>query len=415
MKPLTNYNLLDTEVQQCPYDYYSRLREEAPIYQMPQTGFYLITSFELCNEIIRQPDLYASGVSPMALHTGGNQQAVMDIYQNEGWIPVASCSTSDRPTHTRVRHVLAHLFTTEQVAKITPTIERIVNDLIDKISVDSEVAFVNQFSHPLPMIVIAKLLGIPHDDLSTFKDWSDAIVEPFSMMVSAEREIECAKLVVEMQHYFADLIEIRRESMEDDLISQIVNMDMAAAGFEPFNMAELITIISIDLLASGNETSTSSITSGMLLLCQNPDIVEELHAQPSLIANFIEEVLRLESPAQGMFRRVTCDTELNGEKLKEGDLLSLRFGSANRDEKLFPKAETIDLHRKTPAKHLAFGIGRHHCIGAVLARQEMMSAFSGLISQFKNFTLAKNNSECKYEPSFFGRSLVDLPITFENR
>lgn len=244
MKPLTNYNLLDTEVQQCPYDYYSRLREEAPIYQMPQTGFYLITSFELCNEIIRQPDLYASGVSPMALHTGGNQQAVMDIYQNEGWIPVASCSTSDRPTHTRVRHVLAHLFTTEQVAKITPTIERIVNDLIDKISVDSEVAFVNQFSHPLPMIVIAKLLGIPHDDLSTFKDWSDAIVEPFSMMVSAEREIECAKLVVEMQHYFADLIEIRRESMEDDLISQIVNMDMAAAGFEPFNMAELITIIS---------------------------------------------------------------------------------------------------------------------------------------------------------------------------
>ena len=413
MNSLDKYNLLDPGVQSRPYEYYSILREEAPVYQMPQTGFYLITTYDLCNEVIRQPDLFASGVSPMALRPGGIPQGVLEIYEKEGWMPLASCSTSDPPAHTRVHHVLAQLFTTAQVRKLKPTIDSIVKDLIDEIANDGQMTFVSQFSHPLPMIIIADLLGIPNDNLTIFKKWSDAIVEPYSMMISPEREVECTRLVVEMQHYFAELVETRRGSSKDDLISQIVNIDMA--DFQPFNMAELLTIVSIDLLASGNETTTSAISSGMLLLCQNPHIVEEIHRQPSLMINFTEEILRLESPAQGMFRHVTHDTELNGIKLNKGDLLSLRFGSANRDEKQFPQADSIDLHRLTPGKHMAFGVGRHHCIGAVLARQEIMSAFNGLIQRFKNFALDTSKARFEYVPSFFGRSLRELWITFEKR
>lgn len=413
MKQLHEFNLMEPETQACPYDFYARLRNEAPIYRMPETGFHLVTSFDLCMEVIRQPDLFASGVSPMTLRPGGIPQAVLDVYQNEGWMPVAACSTSDPPKHTRVRHVLSRLFTASSVRQITPYIDGLVNELIEKMAPDGRAEFVSQFAHPLPMMIIADQLGVSRKDLAKFKEWTDAIVEPFSMMVSPEREVECARLVVEMQHYFVEQIERYREQPDDKLISRVLNMNMD--GFEPFNTAELLTVLAIDLLASGNETTMNAISSGMLLLSRQPHIIAEILAEPSLVRNLAEEILRIESPAQGMFRRVTEATEIGGVKLEEGDLLSLRFGAANRDEQQFEQPERIDLHRQQPGKHLALGIGRHHCIGAALARQELISAFSNLLSRLDNFALDKDYPEPEYIPSFFGRGLKELRITYTAR
>lgn len=413
MKQLHEFNLMEPETQACPYDFYARLRNEAPIYRMPETGFHLVTSFDLCMEVIRQPDLFASGVSPMTLRPGGIPQAVLDVYQNEGWMPVAACSTSDPPKHTRVRHVLSRLFTASSVRQITPYIDCLVNELIEKMAPDGRAEFVSQFAHPLPMMIIADQLGVSRKDLAKFKEWTDAIVEPFSMMVSPEREVECARLVVEMQHYFVEQIERYREQPDDKLISRVLNMNMD--GFEPFNTAELLTVLAIDLLASGNETTMNAISSGMLLLSRQPHIIAEILAEPSLVRNLAEEILRIESPAQGMFRRVTEATEIGGVKLEEGDLLSLRFGAANRDEQQFEQPERIDLHRQQPGKHLALGIGRHHCIGAALARQELISAFSNLLSRLDNFALDKDYPEPEYIPSFFGRGLKELWITYTAR
>lgn len=413
MKQLHEFNLMEPETQACPYDFYARLRNEAPIYRMPETGFHLVTSFDLCMEVIRQPDLFASGVSPMTLRPGGIPQAVLDVYQNEGWMPVAACSTSDPPKHTRVRHVLSRLFTASSVRQITPYIDGLVNELIEKMAPDGRAEFVSQFAHPLPMMIIADQLGVSRKDLAKFKEWTDAIVEPFSMMVSLEREVECARLVVEMQHYFVEQIERYREQPDDKLISRVLNMNMD--GFEPFNTAELLTVLAIDLLASGNETTMNAISSGMLLLSRQPHIIAEILAEPSLVRNLAEEILRIESPAQGMFRRVTEATEIGGVKLEEGDLLSLRFGAANRDEQQFEQPERIDLHRQQPGKHLALGIGRHHCIGAALARQELISAFSNLLPRLDNFALDKDYPEPEYIPSFFGRGLKELWITYTAR
>ena len=413
MKQLHEFNLMEPETQACPYDFYARLRNEAPIYRMPETGFHLVTSFDRCMEVIRQPDLFASGVSPMTLRPGGIPQAVLDVYQNEGWMPVAACSTSDPPKHTRVRHVLSRLFTASSVRQITPYIDGLVNELIEKMAPDGRAEFVSQFAHPLPMMIIADQLGVPRKDLAKFKEWTDAIVEPFSMMVSPEREVECARLVVEMQHYFVEQIERYREQPDDKLISRVLNMNMD--GFEPFNTAELLTVLAIDLLASGNETTMNAISSGMLLLCRQPHIIAEILAEPSLVRNLAEEILRIESPAQGMFRRVTEATEIGGVKLEEGDLLSLRFGAANRDEQQFDQPERIDLHRQQPGKHLALGIGRHHCIGAALARQELISAFANLLPRLDNLALDKDHPEPEYIPSFFGRGLKELWITYTAR
>jgi cytochrome P450 len=406
---LAQWNLMDPAVQQCPYGFYRAARQQAPVYRMPQTGFYLVTSFELCRDVIRQPDLFASGVSPMALREGGVPQDIVDIYVNEGWVPLASCSTSDPPRHTRVRDFLEPLFTARRVREITPLIDRTARDLLDALGSRTQIEFVHDFSHPLPMIVIAELIGVPSRDLARFKAWSDAIVEPFSMMVSHERELECARLVVEMQHYFADLLAERRREPRDDLLTALVraadNPELA------FDLQEQLTIITIDLLASGNETTTAAITSGMLLLIRDPAALAAVRRDRELLHNLAEEVLRLESPAQGMFRRVTRDTELGGVALREGDLLSIRFGAANRDEAQFPRADAIDLHRTQPGKHLALGMGRHHCIGAQLARQELVSAFGALLDRYAAFELTPGAAEPSYTPSFFGRNVRELHVT----
>src|SRR5215207_7294133 len=159
--PLESWNLMDPEVQQCPYDFYRATRAHAPIYRMPQTGFYLVTSFDLCREVIRQPDVFGSAVSPMALREGGVPQAIIDIYQDEGWMPTTSCSTTDPPQHTRVRAFLEPLFTVQRVREITPMIDATVRELLDGLAGRSDVEFVQEFSHPLPMMVIAHLIGVP--------------------------------------------------------------------------------------------------------------------------------------------------------------------------------------------------------------------------------------------------------------
>jgi cytochrome P450 len=412
-RPLESWNLMDPAVQRCPYEFYKATHARAPLYRMPHTGFWLVTSFDLCREVLRQPDLYASGVSPMALREGGVPREVVDVYANEGWLPLASCSTSDPPRHTRVRAFLEPLFTVKRVRAIRPLIERTVTALLDALAGRTQIEFVREFSHPLPMIVIAELIGVPTTDLAKFKAWSDAIVEPFSMMVSPEREVECARLVVEMQHYFAKLLEERRREPRDDLLTALVR-----AGEDPelhFDLQEQLTIITIDLLASGNETTTAAITSGLLLLIRDPAALAELRREPELVENLAEEILRLESPAQGMFRRVTQDTMLGGVPLRAGELLSLRFGAANRDESQFPDAERIDLHRSQPGKHLALGIGRHHCIGAQLARQELISGFTALLERYESFALTPGHPEPDYTPSFFGRNLRELHVTLVPR
>ena len=403
---------MDPAVQQCPYALYKALRASAPLYKMPSTGFRLVTNYALAREVIRAPDQYLSSVSPMALSDDGIPQEIIDIYEAGGWLPLASCSTSDPPQHPRVRGFLEKLFTAERVRAATPTIDAIAESLLDGLAGQSEIEFVQDFAHPLPMMVIAALLGVPQADIAQFKIWSDAIVEPFSMMASPERRIECAHLVVEMQTYFADMVADRQKNPGEDLISEAIAYRDAAG--EPFTMQELMTIITIDLLASGNETTTAAIGSGMKLLIENPDVVADITTDAELIPNFAEEVLRLESPAQGMFRRCAGASTLAGETLQEGDLLNIRFGAANRDEAQFPNPDAIDLHRTKPGSHLAFGMGRHVCVGAALARQEIVSAFRAICRRYDRFELSAGEPEPQYQPSLFGRNLLSLPIKWSS-
>lgn len=406
-------DLMEPAVQQCPYELYKTLRHHAPLYQMPSTGFHLVTSYELAREVIRAPDQYLSSVSPMALADDGIPQEIIDIYENKGWLPLASCSTSDPPQHTRVRGFLEKIFTAERVRTVVPSIDAIAESLLDNLEGQSEVEFIQDFAHPLPMMVIADLLGVPRADIAQFKLWSDAIVEPFSMMATKERRIECARLVVEMQAYFADMVAERRKTPRDDLISEAIAYRDRDG--DAFTMQELMTIITIDLLASGNETTTAAIGSGLKLLIDAPEVLDNVLADRTLIPTLAEEILRLESPAQGMFRRCAHRGSLAGVTLEEGELLNIRFGAANRDGAQFSEPDRIDLQRKKAGSHLAFGMGRHVCVGAALARQEIISAFQTLTRRYDRFWYLRDRPEPVYQPSFFGRNLLSLHVGWSPR
>ena len=406
-------DLMDPAVQQCPYELYRTLREHAPLYQMPSTGFHLVTGYGLAREVIRAPDQYLSSVSPMALADDGIPQEIIDIYETGGWLPLASCSTSDPPQHTRIRGFLEKLFTAERVRAATPSIDAIAASLLDDLEGRTEIEFIHDFAHPLPMMVIADWLGVPRSDITQFKIWSDAIVEPFSMMASKERRIECARLAVDRQTYFAEMIAERRKKPRDDLISEAIAY--RDKEHNPLTMQELMTIITIDLLASGNETTTAAIGSGMKLLIEDEQALAEVVTNPSLVPILAEEILRLESPAQGMFRRCAGDAKLANTSLIQGDLINIRFGAANRDDKQFPNPDRIDLHRAKPGSHLAFGMGRHVCVGAALARQEIVSAFRALTERYDRFWLLPEYDKPAYQASLFGRNLLALHIGCSRR
>ena len=214
-----------------------------------------------------------------------------------------------------------------------------------------------------------------------------------------------------MQHYFKSEIEVRRTNPANDYLTILASS--MNDNDEKIPMDELLSIITIDLLASGNETTTSALASGVLKLAQDTKLQDELRRRKHRVPTFVEEVLRLESPAQGMFRRVTEDISIGGHQFRVGDILSLRFGAANRDEAIFQSPELIDLDRVKPGRHLAFGAGRHSCVGAPLARQELITSFNAIIDRLQNIRLLDPHWVPEYVPSFFGRNLIALPISYE--
>ena len=217
---------------------------------------------------------------------------------------------------------------------------------------------------------------------------------------------------MQYQHYFAAILEERRENPQDDIISDIVH-----ANFENerrLDTPEMLSIIQ-QLLVAGNETTTNSIAEAVLLLIQYPDQHAKLKANPELINNLVEEVLRLSTPTANMWRVVTRNTEIQGVPVPAGSMVQIRFSSANRDEAHFNNPHQFDVERENAGKNIAFGYGVHMCIGAALARKELNVAFQVILKRMDNFALACGEDELYYPPNVLLRGMSRLPIRFTAR
>jgi len=318
----------------------------------------------------------------------------------------------DPPQHKVYRSLINKVFSAKRVEKMQAYMEQIVDELIDGMLEKGECEFVRDFATPLPVYVIADQLGVPRDDLRKIKAWSDAFASRLGGMVTPDEEIENAKLIVEYQQYMVRVIEDRRATPRDDMISDLANTTIEDGRL--MTLEELLSMIQ-QLLVAGNETTTSAITGGMLSLIQLSDQLQLLLDDPGMIDNAVEEILRLETPSAGLWRVVTRDTEIRGVAIPKDSLLMLRYAAGNRDETVFTQPEAMDVCRANADDHLAFGQGTHFCPGAMLARKEMQVAFRKLLQRLTRVQLAEGKNDLTHWPNVVLRGLKSLHITYEPR
>jgi cytochrome P450 len=409
--PLAASTPISPEVLACPHAYNDRLRKEAPVYACPHTGIVFVSDHETVCRIAKDHQTFSNRFG-RAMRSEGEVDPRIVEAQRGGYPPVDTMLTQDPPLHRRYRGMVNEAFTARRVATLEPYIDRLCNDLIDSFADAGHCEFVSAFAERVPMTVIADQLGVPLADYDLFKSWSDAFVAQLSRQATLDEEVAAVRLIVEFQHYFAAKIEERRADRRDDIISDIVH-----ARFEnerPLDVPEMLSILQ-QLLVAGNETTTHCIAEGVLLLIEHPEQHALLKAQPELVPNFTEEVLRLASPTANMWRVATRDTSINGVPVAENGLVQLRFSSADRDERVFDEPHRLDVRRSNVRSHIAFGHGVHMCIGASLARGEMNTAFRVLLERLDDFALDCPRDALVYAPNVLLRGVSTLPIRFAVR
>lgn len=413
---LEGFDPFDAGVQQHPEPYYARMRAEAPVFRA-ENGMYILSRYQDCLDALRRPGVFSSSffgpTTPGGNSSSGGDPELAAIIA-EGYPPVATLLMADPPAHTRYRKLVGRAFTPKRVHDLVPYIEELADELIDAFVEDGRVEIVSQFSVPLPVRLIAHALGVSPDRQEDFKRWSDDSIAMIGAVISRERRLETARGVVEFQHYFASELEARREHPRDDILSDLVHARIedpeAGEDTTPLSMPEMLSILQ-QLLVAGNETTTKLIAEACRMLVDNPAAASRVRENPALVPNLVEEALRLATPTQGMYRRLTEDSVVGDVTIPKGAMCVLMYASANRDDLEFAAGGEFDPERANAKEHLAFGKGIHYCLGASFARAEGAVALGRILTRLPDLRYGPDN-DFEYEPSFILRGLKRLDLEF---
>jgi cytochrome P450 len=409
---LEEKSLRHPDVQENPAAYHRALTGRS-IHYDAELGIYLCGNYALMREMLRRPDVFSSVGSQNAESLRPAPPEAIALRRG-GYPQVDTLVTNDPPAHTRIREMIDEPFRPRSIMALTASIREIVGETIDAFIEAGECEVVSQLAIPIPVKVIADLLGLDGSLAAKVKVWSDASVDPLGMMASDERLIECAGLIREFQGFIAAELEARRCEPRDDLLTRLVTARDADGN--GFTMPEMLSLTQ-QFLVAGNETTTNAIAAGVELLTRQPELAEDLAArrEPARLRTFANEVLRLESPVQGLFRVVRRDVDIGGVRLPAGARIMLRFAAANRDPAKYDDPDEIDLSRRNAGTHLAFGAGIHHCIGANLAREELVQTFDMLLARARGFEFVPGKNDHRHHPSMILRGLEQLYVRFEPR
>ena len=420
-------SLFDPATLADPYPAYRKLRDTAPVHFEPHVGAWIVTRYDLVREALRDTATYSSEfgdflgrAQKIAFKRAPPEVQRRLIALNGRLIPLPpTMLTLDEPRHTQYRSLVSRLFTASRVNQGAPTVRRVIDAAVERLAAapdahgEAGADFVAEFALPVPLRIIADRLGIPEESREFFDEAAAAAADALRLTpLSHEQMVHRAQLAVDLQDLLVTLVDARRGTPADDMIGILAN---SALGDEdrPLTHGEVLSILN-QFLVAGHETTSSAFGWGMLLLCRNPELQQELRGDPGRIRTFVEETLRVEAPVQGLPRLVTRKTELGGTALEAGSIVMLRFGAANRDEREFEDPDVVDIDRTKAGRQLAFGSGIHHCIGAPLARQELNLGFAALLDAFDGFRLA-DGADPAAEPSFILRSLPRLRVRYRRR
>ncbi|WP_082234896.1 cytochrome P450 family protein [Halobacillus massiliensis] len=375
------------------YPFFENLRKQQPVFPLSeqfQQTTWLITKYEDVKELLKSQS-FIKDMSKLSPSTTNETDGVSAIFQN-------MMLDADPPDHTRLRKLVQPYFNPKSIKQLESRISEITEDLIQEMkSKSGPVDLVDDFAFPLPIIVICELLGVPSKDRNKFRKWSNTIIA-----AADEFEEDFIGDVEAFLAYLKELFDERRASPGDDLISSLLQAEEEG---EQLSRNELYSMMVL-LIIAGHETTVNLIANTMLALFENPEELEKLKADPSLVPSAIEEGLRYYSPVDfSTARWAEEDLTFKGHTIKRGDTVLASLSSANRDEEKFENADQFNITR-TPNSHVAFGYGIHFCLGAPLARLEGKVGIEKLLEAFPNIKL--NSEQPEWRPVFLLRGLDHL-------
>ncbi|MHB8220385.1 MAG: cytochrome P450 [Acidimicrobiales bacterium] len=407
---MPTYDPADVGYALDPWPLYDRLRSEVPIHRSPQ-GMWVLARHADCLAVLRDRRASADSthIDPDRMPEGfagdRHRSSVIDEMVEQAERDNRPFLFRDPPDHTRLRGLVSKAFTPRMIEELRPRTLEIVTQLIDVGLERGEIDAVADFAYPLPVRIICDMLGVPAADQTRFPAWSAALargLDPEFLLTDDVRQARMDALVA-FAEYFFELLADRRQHPGPDLLSRLVE---AEDGGDTLSEGELLST-AILLLVAGHETTVNLIGGSVLALIEHPDQMTALRADPSLARNGVEELLRYVSPVQLTGRTMVDDLEVGGEVLGRGEFAVLLIGSANRDPAAFDTPATLVLARPD-IRHLGFGFGIHHCLGAPLARLETQVALTELLRRTARVELATDH--VTFRQNVVLRGLADLPV-----
>ena len=381
------YNPVSEEVARDPYAVYRRLRDRDPVHRMRLIDAWVLTRYEDADAMLRDHERF--GAEDRRFYDTG-LTTMLDL---------------DPPDHTRLRGLVSRAFTPRSVSLWHGRVQEIADRLLDAVSGQDRFDLIADLGYPLPVTVIAEMLGVPAEDMDRFESWSNDIalvVEPILTRSQVER---VRRATEELFVYFETIVEARQREPRDDLVSALLAAEEEG---DRLTREELLSTMLL-ILVAGNETTRNLIGNGMLALLRHPDQLQRLRDDPGLLEPAVDELLRYDSPVQLDGRVVREDVEMGGKRLRAGQKAIALIGAANRDPEAFENPDALDIGRKGKS-HLSFGRGIHYCLGASLAVMEARVAFRGLLDRFPSIRLA---DEPRYRDGIVLRGVENLWIEVE--
>lgn len=401
-------SLFAPHVLSFPHAYYQQQFARAPIFQDPGTGIFVVIGHQLVSEATAMVTALSNDIGAV-LSGGSTEDPDIQIVLEKGWPQTDTLLTADPPVHTRFRKLVSLAFSMPKVSKLEDHIRQLTGELIATAIDKGRCEFVHDFAIPLPVRLISEQLGLEAHGVAKVKQWTDAFVDRIGRMGGKEREMECARLVVEFQHEIKEQIEARRAKPTEDLLSDLVHARVDSE--RELDDAEIMSVTQ-QLLVAGNETTTATLAEGMIMLADNPQQMRQVQADLSLVPNMVEEMLRLAAPSSGMWRVAIQDVELGGVTIPAGAMVMLRYAAANRDPAKYENPDQFDPARSNARTHLSFGKGIHMCIGNMLSRKELTIAFEEILPRIKSVRFIDRDA-VTYPPNMVLRGATALPLEFE--
>ncbi|BAZ48321.1 cytochrome P450 like protein [Nostoc sp. NIES-4103] len=399
------FNLFDPKVRINPYPTYHHLRSESPVHRYFVGGDWLVSRYADVKAVLRS-NYVRSQDKPKSVQE--RNQYLQDREKNLNTLAYTISQFlfyMDAPDHTRLRNLVAKVFSPMVVERMRPQIQEIVNELLDKVRYKGSMDIIADFAIPLPVTVISRLLGVPKEDQDQLHQWSNVFSRILDSLVSLEEFEAMNEVTKGFKEYFRALIAKREKQPQGDLISALI---AAREQTDKLSQDELLATC-IMLFTTGEESTVNTIGNGMLALLNHPDQIEQLKREPTLIQSAVEEILRYDSPVQTTTRIATVNFEIGNQTIQAGEKVVLCLGAANRDPEQFPDPDRLIINRN-PNPHVAFGDGTHFCLGASLARIQAQIAINALIQQFSNLELVSNQLELRKNAVL--RGFKAIPVSF---